>query len=397
MTVARLRIFMHTGVLTLLVGLTLGLAVPRWSEARATGGFGVMGDSSSDEYRADDNRGGAYAATLNWVELLARYRGLDFGAWATRAEPRRTGYEYNWARSGARAADLIAQGQAAGLARQVAEGRVSSAVVMIGANDFSLTNNTYAEIYSGAVTGAALTAKIDGIVASIASALDIVRSAGPVQLLVVNLPALDLGPAFQASFPDPARRRLVTNAILAVNAGIANITAQRGIPVVDLDAFAIATLSGADANGNVSIRGELVNLLKGGDEPHHALLGDNYHGGTVSEGMLANYFLDHFAAAGGPIIPRFTDQDLLANAGIVSADITPPTVSIGAPLNGAVVSGPVAVTATVSDDREVLGVQFPTVRVRIQSAQRFPAYALSVELLRVTIPLSARLGRSRAR
>jgi hypothetical protein len=31
------------------------------------GGFGVLGDSSSDEYQADDNRGGAYAATtLNW-------------------------------------------------------------------------------------------------------------------------------------------------------------------------------------------------------------------------------------------------------------------------------------------------------------------------------------------
>ena len=39
-----------------------------------------------------------------------------------------------------------------------------------------------------------------------------------------------------------------------------------------------------------------------------------------------------------------------------------------------------------------------TVRVRIQSAQRFPAYALSVELLRVTIPPErARLGRSLTR
>jgi hypothetical protein len=147
--------------------------------AGAAGGFGVPGDSSSDEFRAEDNRGGAYAATtLNWVELLVRYRGLDFGAWATRGEPRRTGYEYNWARSGARAADLIVQGQAVGLAQQVAEGRGSSAVLMIGANDFALTNNTYAEIYSGAVSGAALTAKIDNIVASIALALDIVRGSG---------------------------------------------------------------------------------------------------------------------------------------------------------------------------------------------------------------------------
>lgn len=45
---------------------------------------GVIGDSFSDEYRAEDNRGGAYAATtLNWVELLARYRGVNLGAWGT--------------------------------------------------------------------------------------------------------------------------------------------------------------------------------------------------------------------------------------------------------------------------------------------------------------------------
>ena len=150
----------------------------------------------------------------------------------------------------------------------------------------------------------------------------------------MNLPALDVGAALQASFPDPARRQLVTNAILAVNAGIANITAQRGIPVVDLDAFAIAAFSRADANGNVSIGGELVNLLMGGDEPHHALLGDNHHGGTVSQGMLANYFLDHFAAAGGPTIPRFTDQELLTNAGIVSTDTPHPRCRSGAAERG---------------------------------------------------------------
>jgi hypothetical protein len=53
----------------------------------------------------------------------------------------------------------------------VAEGRVSSAVLMIGANDFAIWNNTYAEVYTGAVSGAALTAKIDGIVANIALAV----------------------------------------------------------------------------------------------------------------------------------------------------------------------------------------------------------------------------------
>src|SRR5690606_37232945 len=73
--------------------------------------WGALGDSNTDEYRAESNIGGgtAYAATtLNWLELLAddlgqdspalNNRGLNFGAWSgtSRGEPRRRGFEYNW-------------------------------------------------------------------------------------------------------------------------------------------------------------------------------------------------------------------------------------------------------------------------------------------------------------
>src|SRR5215208_7833135 len=62
-----------------------------------TAGIGVLGDSTSDEYRADDARGGEYGeTTLNWVELLVRNRGLNFGQWGSWEEPRRAGYEYHW-------------------------------------------------------------------------------------------------------------------------------------------------------------------------------------------------------------------------------------------------------------------------------------------------------------
>lgn len=45
-------------------------------------GVAVIGDSQSDEYRADDSRGTTYASTtLNWVELLAKYRKVNFGEW----------------------------------------------------------------------------------------------------------------------------------------------------------------------------------------------------------------------------------------------------------------------------------------------------------------------------
>jgi hypothetical protein len=274
---------MRSRVLALLLGVSVFLAVPRPGLAQSMGGFGVLGDSGSDEYRADDNRGGAYAATtLNWVELLARYRGFDVGAWGTWGEPRRSGYEYNWARNGARAEHLISMGHAAGLAQQVADGRVSWALLMIGANDFSVSNNRYGEIYSGALSGAELTAKIDEIVGNITQALDLVGSAGPVHRVVSNITALDVTPDYYAMFPDPARRQLVIDAIRAVNAGIAAAAAQRGILLMDLDAFAASMLGQVDANGNLEVGGELLTLVVPGDEPHHAMLADNRHGGTVS-------------------------------------------------------------------------------------------------------------------
>src|SRR6202045_2477918 len=84
--------------------------------------LGIMGDSNSDEYRADDNnRGGTYASTtLNWDEQLQRYRGIDIGPGGSWSGTRRSGYESNWAIAGATAEDVVNAGQATGLAQQAA-------------------------------------------------------------------------------------------------------------------------------------------------------------------------------------------------------------------------------------------------------------------------------------
>jgi Bacterial Ig domain/GDSL-like Lipase/Acylhydrolase len=350
---------MRIRVLPFLAVASLVALVAAPAVAQVTGGLGVLGDSSSDEYRADDNRGGAYAATtLNWLELLARHRGVNVGPWGTWGGSRRTGYEFNWARSGARAADLFAQGQAPGLAQQVTAGRVSAVVLMIGTNDFAVGNGSYAPIYDGTLTGAALAAKIDGVVASIAQAMDVLLAAGPVQLLVANLPAQDVSSQHLAMFPDPARRQLVLDAMLAVSNGIENAAVQRGVPVLDLDAFAAGLFARVDGAGNIDIGGQLVSLVVPGDEPHHALLGDGKHTGTVMGGLLANYILDQFEAAGGPIVPRFTDAELWSNAGVLPPDTVAPTVSITSPASGAMVSGSVVVAATAADDRGVAGIRF---------------------------------------
>ena len=143
-------------------------------------GVAVLGDSFFDEYRANDNRGGAYAATtFNNVELMVRLRGLNVGPWGTWGEPRRTGYEYNWARSGATSATMIQQNQHTKAAQQVRDGKVSFVLVGIGANDFSPGfNNNYQSIYNGTMSDAALQAKIAQAIADVTLAVDTVRDAG---------------------------------------------------------------------------------------------------------------------------------------------------------------------------------------------------------------------------
>lgn len=281
-------------------------------------GIGIIGDSNSDEYRADDDRGGAFAATtLNWVEQLVLNRGLNFGVWGTRSSPRRTGYEYNWARSGATASSLLSDGQHTGIAQQVAAGDVTLVVVYIGANDFLRAQ--YDDIYEGRVSGAALTNKISGVVSDITTAVDTVIAAGPVEILLVNLfdYSLDLSGFFTA-YPDPVRRQVVIDAIGAVNSGLATMAQQRGVAVVDLTAIATATFSGVDQNGFLNVGGELIDTVNRGNEPHHLILGDSSgHGGTVSNGFTANIlFMGPVNSSFGTSLTPFSDQEKLDAAGI---------------------------------------------------------------------------------
>ena len=84
----------------------------RWALSHdVIAGFGVAGDSLSDEYEVEN-----YNYARNWVELLAEERHFDLGQELDWGEPRREGYEFNWARSGATSATLLSTGQHTGLA-----------------------------------------------------------------------------------------------------------------------------------------------------------------------------------------------------------------------------------------------------------------------------------------
>lgn len=288
-------------------------------------GIAVLGDSFFDEYRGSDNRGGAYAATtFNLIEILQRRRGFDLGPWGTRAEPRRTGYEYVWARSGATSGSMISQGQHTGAAAQIAAGDVSFVFIGVGANDFSpLHGSTYRDIYSGASTDAQVASKVAGAVRNVTLAVDTVLEAGAQGVAVTLFTQWDLDPQLAATYPDAAGRKRVADAINAVNAGIADMAAARGVLVVDQNAIGQQLLPQLDSQGNLLVGGQKISFLRNGDAPNYARLSDGQHLGTVVSGLMANaYFVDPLNAAFGTGIARLTDAEILTEAGLAGTGVT---------------------------------------------------------------------------
>lgn len=278
-----------------------------------------MGDSNSDEYQADDARGGAYASTtLNWVEQLAKNRHLNFGQWGDWGGSRRTGYEYNWARSGAKARTLITDGQHTKLAEQVAEGKVSLVFLWIGDNDFHLANGSYKKIYNGKLSDSELQVKVDQVIADITTAVDTVLEAGPVKMVVVTISDKGLAPQAAILFPEPAKRKRVSDAIEEVNAGIKDLAVTRGVIVVDINIFAEILIERIGKQGFLEVGNEPINILIQGDEPHHLQLSDKSgHAGTVMSGLFANaLFVEPINKAYGAGIEPLTDEEILENAGI---------------------------------------------------------------------------------
>jgi hypothetical protein len=282
-------------------------------------GIGVMGDSNSDEYRANDNRGGKYAdTTFSWVELLAQARDLNFGAWGSWDTPRRDGFEYNWARSGATTGSMIASGQHTGIAQQVASGKVSHVFIWIGANDFSIVSGQYQKIYDNSLSDAALQAKVEKIITDMTIAMDTVSQAGDVKIMIASFNDPGLSPIAKTHFTDANKRQRVTNAIQAVNKGIKIAAAERGISFVDGDAYGLQVMAKLDDDGFIEFGGEMINVLEQGNEPHHLQLGDHAgHVGTIASGMFANeIFIKPFNSAYGTQIKSLSEREILEIAGI---------------------------------------------------------------------------------
>jgi hypothetical protein len=281
-------------------------------------GVGILSDSNLDEYQGTDNRGGSYHShTFNMIELLVLLRGFNLGDWGTYPEPRRAGFEYDWARSGATSSTLISAGQHTGLAAQVAAGEVTFVILHIGSNDFSpYANNAYQEACY--MSDNQLQDKVNTAIANVTLATDTILDAGPEGMIVTLFPYWDdLDPIVLVACPEPARRQRIRDAVDDINQGILDMAETRPIVIVNPADVVLPIYAGLE-NGFLDVGGELIDFAQKGDEPHHAQLEDaSGHAGTVLSGLLANgMWIEPLNQHFGANIAPLSDEEILQAAGI---------------------------------------------------------------------------------
>lgn len=305
---------------SLLAAVTLWIGAVSAAPAQVSR-LGTLGDSLTDEYSEE-----TYSYARNWTMQIVQHRGVNMGRTAADqlgnswGEPRRTGYESNWARSGADSATLLSQGQHTGLAAQVGPGGVSHAVIAIGANDFSPNTNAYFNIYFGLWSQSQIDSYVNGRIANVTAAVQTLNATG-VGLMLCNYVDYGVAPITRQLYPTASRRNRVTAAVNRVNVAINDLAQQRNLVLVDINALGTAIFGTNTALrqflpiGNVNI--QLFNRdTTSNANPLAGFVDDGAHPHTTLQGIFANVMMTALNTGWGTGYAMFSDQEILTNAGI---------------------------------------------------------------------------------
>jgi hypothetical protein len=178
----------------------------------------------------------------------------------------------------------------------VRNGVVDSALLMIGANDVVQ--------YLGSILAGHPEQFVHTVVTNITTAAATVASAGNVGLVVANIPDIGVTPKMQRQLNhDPVLLRRLTDGIALADQQINDVAASYRIPVIDLlDMSYLVTQP----------------LEMGGVEVTKFFAPDDYHPGTVPQGIIANTFLAALNIGYGTDVSGLpmSDQEILTTAGI---------------------------------------------------------------------------------
>lgn len=277
--------------------------------------LGVMGDSGSDEYAEQSY--GAYS--MNWVEQLVAFRGVDVGPTGLWGEPRRTGFEYNWARYGATSGDLLASGQHTGLAAQIGPKGIDYAVLWIGSNDQFDASNAYDNIYHGNWSPAQIGNWVGGMIANINTALSAVVPTGA-KIVLLNPPDYGVTPAVQSAYPSAAGRQAVADVVAnQVRPQVEALAQAHQVVYADLLGATQAifgqhhALNTTLTVGNVDIGLQQIDNF--GSTPTAGFVHDAIHPHTVLQGLIANLIVTGLDIGYGANLAPFSEAEILAHGG----------------------------------------------------------------------------------
>ncbi len=270
----------------------------------------IVGDSTQDEYQAPENSRPAY----NWVEVLAKTRELPLGNWGTWGGSRRTGYEFDWALSGATSADAL-NNQVPGVAAQLRNGTVSHVLLQIGINDFNAGELSW-QIYLGYPIG---TGPLDAIADNIIASARQLNAAAPGSVIVAatqDYLFLDLVPNPQnAAFSNPTGRQRAIEAFAYVNERVRRALQAEGISWWDFNAAMAAEVKARRQGDLIAIDGQWVNIRHRGGEPLDGFVDDAYmHPGSAISGLFAKLYIERMNAQWGLGIAPLTDAEIMGLA-----------------------------------------------------------------------------------
>lgn len=340
------------------------------AKAQSVPRIAVIGDDFSDEYQANDQRGGQYAdKTMNWLELLVKSGRVSAGNWGNYNETRRTGYELNFARTGALAKDVIDNGQHTGVRTQIRNSTVDVVVIMVGLHDFSWQRNNGYKFYYDGPTEDQINSRTNAIFTNIQTAIDTVKNAGNAKVIVVTIPDPSEMPPVIKDFPNENKRYEVSDIIYDLNSEIEDYAYDHDVEVMYGEDFFYAIDDEVFPAEDALVMGqEVINYSQPSDEPHHIFLGDGYHFSTIGQSFFANLMIDSLNDVLGTEIESMDEDEILSYIGIApEATFTPTPTTVPAtatptqpPATATVTQPPATFTVTPTNPPGITDTPTPT-------------------------------------
>lgn len=281
--------------------------------------LGAMGDSLTDEYLEQPY--GAYARS--WTQLLVAHRGISMGPTAADAgvgywgEPRRSGFEDNWARYASTTDGAIVEGQAHGVATGFEHRGTTHAVIFIGGNDFSPWAGPYNTIYHSEWTLQQEEAYFASRLLNFRAFLGQITQRGE-RVVLVNVLDFAFMPFVWGGHPGFWARDLVTEVIERFNLRLKRVAQEYG--VVYLDLFRLTKdLFGSNEFQRqfIDIGGRRIRLLDSGIPPENAFVEDSAHPHTIIHAVWANAILAALNTGYGAGVSLFTERQMVEITGMV--------------------------------------------------------------------------------